>query len=173
MIDTTTILRTPAGSPARCKLRAAVVKNSVAACCSGEGPVAVSTTHSTPSRASARPSPVITSTPLEREIRTTSWPRASSTSTTWRPTLPVAPATATFRRSWLTISSLHYRANLDRAAQPSGWNACGELDRVRQAGPTIPGGWGWRGGLVDQQHVLHRLTPFRNEAAPGRVAALR
>jgi hypothetical protein len=48
-----------------------VVKNSVAACCSGDGPVAVSITRSTPANASRRPSPVIRSTPLERENGTT------------------------------------------------------------------------------------------------------
>src|SRR5919198_3224936 len=96
MIDTTTILRTRAFSPAWCKLRAAVVKKSVAACCSGDGPVAVSTMHSTPFSASARPSPLITSTPVDRDIATTSCRRAWSTSTTCRPTLPVAPATAIF-----------------------------------------------------------------------------
>src|SRR5438067_2545318 len=68
MIDTTTIRRTPARSPASCKLRAAVVKNAVAASCSGEGPLVVSTTHSTPASALARPSPVITSTPPERQF---------------------------------------------------------------------------------------------------------
>src|SRR6266480_1590628 len=82
MIDTTTIRRTPARSPA---------------CCWGEGPVAVSMTHSTPSRAAARPSPVTTSTPLERDIATTSWPPALRMWATWRPTLPVAPATAILR----------------------------------------------------------------------------
>src|SRR5262249_8961268 len=48
----------------------------------------------TPESACARPSPVTTSTPLERDIDTTSCPWALSTATTWRPTLPVAPATA-------------------------------------------------------------------------------
>src|SRR5439155_10103346 len=53
-------------------------------------------THSAPARASARPLPVMTSTPLDRDIRTTSCPRPSSTSTTCRPTRPVAPATPIF-----------------------------------------------------------------------------
>jgi hypothetical protein len=63
-------------------LRAAVVKNSVAARSSGEGAVATPMTVSTPARAAARPSPVITSTPVERDIGTTSCPPATSTSTT-------------------------------------------------------------------------------------------
>src|SRR4051812_33912011 len=37
MIDTTTIRFTPACTPASCRLRAAAVKNWVAASCSGEG----------------------------------------------------------------------------------------------------------------------------------------
>src|SRR6266700_1580194 len=78
MMDTTTIRRTPARSPACCRFRAAAVKNVVAACCSGEGPVT-------------------TSTPLERDIATTSWPPALRMWATWRPTLPVAPATAILR----------------------------------------------------------------------------
>ena len=82
MIDTTTIRSTPACWPASCRLRAAVVKNSVAACSSGEGPVAASTMASAPATASARPSPVMTSTPREREIAATSWPWASRMSTT-------------------------------------------------------------------------------------------
>jgi hypothetical protein len=82
MIDTTTIRRTPARPPASWRLRAAVVKNSFAASSSAEGPVAVSMTHSTPSNVLARPSPVMTSTPFERDIGTTSYPRASRTSTT-------------------------------------------------------------------------------------------
>src|SRR6266571_1673814 len=64
--------------------------------------------HSTPASAAARPSPVMTSTPLEREIGTTSCPCASSTSTTCRPTRPVAPATAChcydgLRRTFMTV----------------------------------------------------------------------
>jgi hypothetical protein len=94
IIDTTTIRCTPARSPASCRFWAADVKNSVAAFCSGEGPLDTSMTDSTPSRADARPSPMITSTPLERDIATTSCPSTLSTSTIRRPTLPVAPATA-------------------------------------------------------------------------------
>src|SRR5262249_32772776 len=65
--------------------------------CSGDGPVAASMTASTPARAAARPSPVMTSTPSERDIGTTSYPRSVSTPAAWRPTLPVAPATAILR----------------------------------------------------------------------------
>jgi hypothetical protein len=53
-MDTTIIRRTPARWPAWCRFRAAVVKNVVAACCSGEGPVAVSMTQSTPVNAAAK-----------------------------------------------------------------------------------------------------------------------
>ena len=84
----------PASRPRSCRFRAAVVKNSVAAASSGVGPVERSTMTSAPASASASPSPVITSTPVERAIGTTSWPRASRMSTTWRPARPVAPATA-------------------------------------------------------------------------------
>jgi hypothetical protein len=66
MIETTTIRLTPARSPAALRLRAAVVKNSVAACSSGDGPVAASMTTSTPASAASRPSPVMMSTPRER-----------------------------------------------------------------------------------------------------------
>ena len=59
---------------------------------------------STPVRASARPSPVMMSTPRARDIGTTSWPRASRTSTTWRPTRPVAPATAILLRTAMICS---------------------------------------------------------------------
>jgi hypothetical protein len=74
------------------------VKNSPAALGAWRGllavPLAVSMTHSTPVNASVKPSPVTTSTPVDRDIGTTSWPLASSSSTTRLPTLPVAPATA-------------------------------------------------------------------------------
>src|SRR5213594_2995509 len=96
MMDTTTIRRTPVFLPVSCRFRAAVVKNSVAGFCSGEGPLATSMTHSTPVRAFTSPFLVITSTPREREIGTTLCPWALSTSTTCWPTRPVAPATATF-----------------------------------------------------------------------------
>jgi hypothetical protein len=82
MMDTTIIRRTPARSPAPCRFRAAAVKNPVAVSWSGEGPLATSMTHSTPARASARPSPVTTSTPLERDIATMSCRLALSMSTT-------------------------------------------------------------------------------------------
>jgi hypothetical protein len=82
MIDTTTILCMPARWPASCRFRDAVVKNSVAASRSGEGPVAASTMASAPASASASPSPVMMSTPRERDIATTSWPSASRMSTT-------------------------------------------------------------------------------------------
>jgi hypothetical protein len=77
-------------------LRDAAAKNCVAASCSGDGPLATSMTTSTPVSAAARPSPVTTSTPVARDIGTTSWPRALRISTTWEPTRPVAPATAIF-----------------------------------------------------------------------------
>jgi len=51
-----------------------VVKNSVMACCPGEARLVASTTASMPSGASARSSPLTTSTPAEREIATTSRP---------------------------------------------------------------------------------------------------
>ena len=95
MIETITSRFTLARSPASCRLRTAAVKNSLAASYSGDGWVVASTIASTPASASARPSPLITSTPCEREIETTSKPRASSAPTAWRPTRPVAPATAT------------------------------------------------------------------------------
>jgi hypothetical protein len=72
MIDTTTIRCTPARSPASCRLRAASVKNSVAAAWSGEDVVATSMMHSTPENACARPPSLTTSTPLEHDIATTS-----------------------------------------------------------------------------------------------------
>src|ERR671931_132561 len=94
MIETTMIRRTPACAPSCCMFRVAAVKKSVAACSSGEAPLVASTRDTTPLKASLRPSPVTTSTPAEREIGTPSCPCSSSTSTTWRPTRPVAPATA-------------------------------------------------------------------------------
>jgi len=82
MMDTSTMRRTPARAPASCRFRAAAVKNSVAVTWSGDHPVATSMTHSTPASTSGRPSPVTTSTPLERGIATTSCSPALSTSTT-------------------------------------------------------------------------------------------
>lgn len=72
MIDTTTNRGTRARAPNSCRLLAAVVKNSVAAACSGDGPVLQSMIPSTPASASARPAPVTTSTPYERDIGTAS-----------------------------------------------------------------------------------------------------
>jgi hypothetical protein len=94
MIETTSIRRTPAASPASWRFRLAVVKNAVASASSGDGPVAASMMQSTPVRARSRPTAVMTSRPWFREIGTTPCPRSSRTSTTWRPSRPVAPATA-------------------------------------------------------------------------------
>ena len=113
MMDTTTSLRTPVFSPASCRFLVAVVKNSVAAPCSGDGPVATSMMTSAPSSAVARPSPVITSTPFERDIATTSCPRSLSTSTTCRPTRPVAPATAILVMSFSSFSAMTDRGGPD------------------------------------------------------------
>src|SRR5918994_1834077 len=104
MIDTRTSLRTPAHRPASCRLRVELVKNSVAACWSGDGPVATSMIVWTPVRAWSSPSPVITSTPCEREMGTTSYPRDSRMSTTGRPTRPVAPATAILVLRCISVS---------------------------------------------------------------------
>src|SRR5437764_5974490 len=101
MIETTTIRFTLAAAPARCRFRAEVVKKAVASSWSGDGPVAASMTVSTPTSASSRPSPVTTSTPLERAIWTTSCPRCSRISTRCDPSRPVAPVTAIF---WLLLS---------------------------------------------------------------------
>jgi hypothetical protein len=59
-------------------------------------------THSTPASASAKPSPV--TTPVDRDIGTTSWPLASSSSTTRLPTRAVGPATASFMHAGMTAS---------------------------------------------------------------------
>src|SRR5688572_5600639 len=59
---------------------------------------------STPARACSSPSPVITSTPCEREMGTTSYPRDSRMSTTCRPTRPVAPATAILVLRCISVS---------------------------------------------------------------------
>jgi hypothetical protein len=48
MIETITSRRAPAAAPASCRLRAAVVKNSVAAAFSGEAPVVASMMQSAP-----------------------------------------------------------------------------------------------------------------------------
>ena len=57
-------------------------------------PGGTSMTTSAPSSAAARPSPVITSTPFERDIATTSCPPPWSTSTMCRPDSSISPATA-------------------------------------------------------------------------------
>src|SRR5919197_2044596 len=118
MIETTMIRRTLARDPSSCRFRVAVVKKSVAACCSGETPLAASTRDSTPPKASARPSQVTTSTPVERAIATTSYPCSSSTLTTWRPTLPVAPATAIFPPVFTELSFAGRRAPYACRSQP-------------------------------------------------------
>jgi hypothetical protein len=94
-------------------LRAEAVKNSLAAVGAGRCrpfavPLAASMTHSAPANASAKPSPVTTSTPVDRDIGTTSWPPAPSSSTTRRPTRPVAPATAIFMDAGMDASSSWY-----------------------------------------------------------------
>ena len=76
------------------RIVAEAVKNAVACSWSGERPVAASMMVSTPASAASRPSPVTTSTPLERAIGTTSCPRRARISTRWDPTRPVAPVTA-------------------------------------------------------------------------------
>src|SRR5581483_2845288 len=117
-IETITIRRTPASRPSSCRLWAEAWKNVVAASWSGDGWVAATITVSTPAGASASPSPGTTSTPLEREIDTTSWRRAASTSTTWRPTLPVAPVTAILLADGMTVSfqASSFAGNDERAA---------------------------------------------------------
>src|ERR687888_1759471 len=110
MIETTMIRRTLARDPSSCRFRVAAVKKSVAACCSGEAPLLASIRDSTPLNASARRFPVTTSTPAEREIGTTSCPCSSSTSTTWQPTRPVAPATAILPSAFTGLSFAGRRA---------------------------------------------------------------
>src|SRR6478609_3570517 len=163
MIETTTIRSTSARRAASCRFRAAVVKNRVAGACSGDGPVAASTTPSTPVSASASPSPVITSTPFERETSTTSWPLSLSASTVWWPTRPVAPATAIFLDDCMTDTSL---------VEPGSTQS-----RLPEAGPPKPSSHGYRAAPEGTARNPVRLrgdpadagTPVRQRRA--RVAA--
>src|SRR6266511_3891822 len=139
MMDTTAICSTPARAPTSCRLRVAAVKKAVAASSSGEGCVATSMMVATPASASASPSPVTTSTPWEREIATTSCPLSSSTSTTWRPTLPVAPATAIFPRACIIVLLLF---GLRSVATTNEKRSRGHLDReepsMKRTSATTP-----------------------------------
>src|SRR6202020_1022813 len=159
MMDTTTICRTPARDPASCRFLAAVVKNSVAAPCSADGPVAASTTDSTRSSAAARPSLVITSTPCEREIATTSCPSPSSTSTTCRPTRPVAPATAILAMVFLPQILSCHPSDTRRRENVTGGLACvGALGGGRR-GRAVRGDADGRGVRVDDQDVAAGVPP--------------
>jgi hypothetical protein len=109
-----------------------------AAACASDGLLAASTMDSTPASASSRPAPVTTSTPLERDIATTSCPASSSRSTTCRPTRPVAPATAIFM---LPPPDLRMRALAPFPDPPP--SSCGRRD----AGQALSSGrGGGRGG---------------------------
>jgi hypothetical protein len=69
------------------------VKKSSTGSSSNDGEFVTSIRTSAPARASARPAPVSTSAPVERDAATTWWPAFWSSSTTFAPTCPVAPMT--------------------------------------------------------------------------------
>src|SRR5947209_7014328 len=86
---------TPASRSAASKLRDEVVKNPMTASSSQTGAFDTSTTASAPTITSARPSPVIVSTPVEGEAGSGSCPWATSRRTTLRPISPLPPMTTT------------------------------------------------------------------------------
>ena len=90
--------RTPAAASAASRLRVTAPKNARDAASDIVCVEDTSITTSTPASASARPTPVTRSTPVDRVSTTGSWPVSRTTSTTWRPTVPVPPATAIFMR---------------------------------------------------------------------------
>src|SRR5213078_2524310 len=87
---------TPAARSAASRLRVEVVKNSRTASSSQTGALETSTTTSAPAITSARPSPVMVSTPVAGEAGTASCPCAPSRATTLAPTRPLPPMTTIF-----------------------------------------------------------------------------
>src|SRR4051812_29541408 len=184
MIETTTIRLTPAAAPARCRFRAEAVKNAVASSWSGEGPVAASMIVSAPASASSRPSPLTTSTPLERAIGTTSCPRCSRTSTRCDPSRPVAPVTAIF---WFVCSvcmvfpflapSALFAVSLLRRTGPAqidrgGWEdwtmrAGLALGRVRESPPVA-----WLRDVRERRRRIEWPENARRSTSGDRVAVV-
>src|SRR5215218_1083565 len=106
-IDTARWWPTPASRSAASWLRVEVTKNSRTASSSQDGALATSTTTSAPAITSARPSPLIVSTPVAGEAGTASCPWAISRVTTLLPTRPLPPMTTIFMR-FLSLG-LHQR----------------------------------------------------------------
>src|SRR5215218_7479957 len=106
-IDTARWWPTPASRSAASWLRVEVVKNSRTASSSQTGALETSTTTSAPAITSARPSPLIVSTPVAGEAGTASCPWAISRVTTLLPTRPLPPITTIFMR-FLSLG-LHQR----------------------------------------------------------------
>ena len=106
---------------------------------------------------------MITSTPFERDIATTSWPRSVSTSTTCRPTRPVAPATAILVMSHLLSGHGHdgsRRSGCDTAVPSRAARSSSSTTRPRRARrPGLrhaPGG-----GLIPVSLTTRRSPPAR------------
>ena len=76
----------------------------------------VSTTASTPARASSSPSPVVTSTPLARLSATASCPFSRRARTVCAPTVPVPPTTATSIGTPLLVHSMPHPTGRVREA---------------------------------------------------------
>src|SRR4051794_25388134 len=95
-METATWCPTPAACSAASRLRVDVVKNASTASSSQTGALETSTTTSAPAITSARPSPVMVSTPVPGDAATASCPRSASRRTTLPPTRPVPPITTIF-----------------------------------------------------------------------------
>src|SRR5262249_13918746 len=80
------------------RLCVAALKNFITVASSKDGEFETSTTTAAPLRASARPSPVIASTPERRDAATTSWPPRVSIVTSLDPMSPLPPTTTIFIR---------------------------------------------------------------------------
>ena len=87
---------TPAARSAASRLRVEVVKNARTASSSQAGALETSTTTSAPAITSARPSPLMVSTPVAGDAGTASCPCAASRRTTLLPTRPLPPMTTIF-----------------------------------------------------------------------------
>src|SRR6185369_6033879 len=96
----------PAEASAVRRLCVEVLKNFITAASSKEGEFVTSTTTEAPFKASARPSPVTTSTPERRDAATTSWPSPVSIVTSLDPMSPLPPTTTIF------ILHLHVRSGV-------------------------------------------------------------